>query len=164
MAQTLPRKNRILSRTSFREIRIICRTINIRDQHRTRSGLRGHFILSDPRLRSPTIGGIHVNSKFETTLPLGSTLSRDRDPRRWRYGIQRQYQRTKAVVNNRLKEAIKDRADQHNQDRDVLDVCSGSQVWLFLDRGKEGDAVRLAHMWHGPFQVIDKCEDHAVRM
>ena len=65
---------------------------------------------------------------------------------------------------NRLKEAIQDRADHHNQYRDVLDICSGSQVLLFLDRVKKGYARKLAHMWHGPFRVIYKCGDHGARL
>ena len=34
----------------------------------------------------------------------------------------------------------------------------------FLDRVKEGYARKLAHMWHGRFQLIDKCGDHAARL
>ena len=52
------------------------------------------------------------------------------------------------MVNSRLKESIQDRADQPNQNRDLLDLCSGSQVWLFLDHVKEGYAWKLAHMGH----------------
>ena len=40
----------------------------------------------------------------------------------------------------------------------------GSQVWLYLDRVKEGYAKKLAHMWHGPFRVAEMCGDHAVRL
>ena len=68
------------------------------------------------------------------------------------------------MVNNRLKEAIQDRSDKHNQDRDVLDICSGWQVRLFLNLVKEGYACKLANMWHGPSRVINKCGDHAARL
>ena len=108
--------------------------------------------------------GWDPRSTLEATFPLGSTASQDRDIRRWRYGIKRQYQRARAVVNNRLREAIQDRADQHNQGRDLLDICSGSQVWLFLDRVKTGYARKPAHIWHGPFRVIDMRGDHAVKI
>ena len=97
------------------------------------------------------IHGWDPRSTLEATLPLRSTASRDRDPRRWRCGIQRQIQRARAVEKHRLKEAVQDRADQPNHDRDLLDICSGSQVWLYLDRVKEGYAHKLAHMWHEPF-------------
>ena len=39
-----------------------------------------------------------------------------------------------------------------------------SQVWLFLDRVKEGYARKLAHLWHGPFRVLELVGDHAARL
>ncbi|KAE8962020.1 hypothetical protein PR003_g34674 [Phytophthora rubi] len=38
----------------------------------------------------------------------------------------------------------------------------GMQVWLYLDRVKEGYARKLAHMWHGPFRVAEVIGAHAV--
>ena len=110
------------------------------------------------------IHGWDPRSTLEATLPLGSTKPSDRDPRRWRYNIKRQYQRARAMVNDRLKSAIQDRADRHNADHDLLEINCGSQVWLYLDRVKVGYARKLAHMWHGLFRVADKCGDHAVRL
>ena len=62
--------------------------------------------------------GWDPRSTLEATLLLGSTKPRDRDPRRWRYRIQRQDQRARSVMNDRLKVAIQDRADRHNADHD----------------------------------------------
>ena len=67
-------------------------------------------------------------------------------------------------MNGRLEAAIKGRAYRHNEDRDLLDIDRGSRVWLYLDRVKEGYARKLAHMWHGPFRVAEKCGDHAVKL
>ena len=67
-------------------------------------------------------------------------------------------------MNERLEVAIRGRADRHNEDRDLLDIDRGSRVWLYLDRVKEGYARKLAHMWHGPFRVAEKCGDHAVKL
>ncbi|OWZ02174.1 hypothetical protein PHMEG_00026309 [Phytophthora megakarya] len=39
----------------------------------------------------------------------------------------------------------------------------GSQVWLYLDRVKEGFARKLRHMCHSPFRVTDLIGDHATR-
>ena len=61
------------------------------------------------------IHGWDPRSASVATLPLGSVKPRDRDPKRWRYNIQRQYQQARAVVNDRLKIAIQDRADRHNE-------------------------------------------------
>ena len=59
---------------------------------------------------------------------------------------------------------IHDRADQHNAYLDPAGIEVGSQVWLYLDRMKEGYALKLAHMWHGPFRVAEMCEECAVRL
>ena len=67
-------------------------------------------------------------------------------------------------MNERLEVAIRGRADRHNEDRDLLDIDRGSRVWLYLNRVKEGYARKLAHMWHGPFRVAEKCGDHAVKL
>uniref|UniRef100_A0AAV1VIB7 Chromo domain-containing protein n=1 Tax=Peronospora matthiolae TaxID=2874970 RepID=A0AAV1VIB7_9STRA len=94
----------------------------------------------------------------------GNTGTRDRDPKRWRYKIQRQYQRARSAVNDRLQAAIQERADRHNEDLEPHEIEVGAQVWLYLDRVKEGYAKKLAHMWHGPFRVADVCGDHAVKL
>ena len=79
-------------------------------------------------------------------LPLGRTKLRDQDPRRWHLYIQRQYQRARAAVNERLKISIQDRADRHNASHDPAGIEVGSQVWLYLDRVKEVYAKKVAHM------------------
>ena len=67
-------------------------------------------------------------------------------------------------MNERLKIAIRDRVDRHNADADPRNIEGGTQVWLYLDRVKEGYTRKLAHMWHGPFRVDDLCGDYAVRL
>ncbi|OWZ21960.1 LOW QUALITY PROTEIN: hypothetical protein PHMEG_0003415 [Phytophthora megakarya] len=42
-------------------------------------------------------------------------------------------------------------------------IEEGTQVWLYLDRAKEGYARKLAHMWHGPFRVTKLIGNHAAR-
>lgn len=110
------------------------------------------------------IHGWDPRSTLEATLPLGSTKRQDRDPRRWRYHVQRHYQRARSVVNERLKIAIRDRSERHNVEPETHGIESGVQVWLYLDRVKEGYARKLAHMWHGPFRVAEMCGDHAARL
>ncbi|KAG3156195.1 hypothetical protein PC128_g21924 [Phytophthora cactorum] len=120
------------------------------------------------RIRGDTpfylVHGWDPRSTLETSIPVGSTKRRDRDPRRWRYQIQRHYQQARSQVNQRLREAIADRADRHNDNVQPHQIQAGSQVWLYLDRVKEGYARKLAHLWHGPFRVVDKIGEHAVRL
>ena len=78
--------------------------------------------------------------------------------------MQRHYLRAREVVNHRLRIAIEDRADRHNTEEEPHKIDVGSQVWLYLDRMKDGYARKLAHMWHGPFRVRELCGRHAVRL
>lgn len=57
------------------------------------------------------------------------------------------------MVNDRLKTAIQDRDDRHNEDQESHGIQRGLQVWLYWDRVKEGYARKVAYMWHGPFRV-----------
>ncbi|OWY99401.1 reverse transcriptase, partial [Phytophthora megakarya] len=104
---------------------------------------------------------VHVwdpRSTLEAVIPM-----ENRDPRRWRYRIQRHYQQAREQVNQRLREVISDRADQHNDIVHPHQVEVGSRVWLYLDRVREGYAKKLAHLWHGPFRVAEKIGEYAVK-
>jgi hypothetical protein len=78
--------------------------------------------------------------------------------------IQKYYRQARADVNEKLRKAIAGRADQHNEDVDPHSIVEGSRVWLYLDRVKEGYARKLAHMWHGPFRVVDMVNVFAARL
>ena len=67
-------------------------------------------------------------------------------------------------MNERQKEGIEDRADQHNNDKEPHGISCGSQMWLYLDRVKEGYAMKLAHMWYGLFLGDRECGELAVRL
>ncbi|GMF16978.1 unnamed protein product [Phytophthora fragariaefolia] len=108
--------------------------------------------------------GWDPRTTVEAMIPLGSTRRRDRELRRWRYHIQRHYQQARETVNERLRDAIQSRADRHNEPIHPYEIEVGMQVWLYLDRVKEGYARKLAHMWHGPFRVAAVVDTHAVRL
>ncbi|POM68986.1 Reverse transcriptase [Phytophthora palmivora] len=108
--------------------------------------------------------GWDPRSTLEAMVPLGSTRRRDREPRRWRYRIQKQYQQAREQVNERLRDAIQERADRRNETVLPHKIEVGTQVWLYLERVKEGYARKLAHLWHGPFRVLELVDEHAVRL
>ncbi|OWY91047.1 hypothetical protein PHMEG_00040537 [Phytophthora megakarya] len=81
------------------------------------------------------IDGWDPRSTLEAVIPVVSTRKHDRDPRRWRYRMQKYYQQAREQVNQRLREAIANRADTHNDLARPHPVESGSRVWLYLDRG-----------------------------
>ncbi|OWZ10236.1 LOW QUALITY PROTEIN: reverse transcriptase [Phytophthora megakarya] len=99
------------------------------------------------------VHGWDARSTLEATLPIGSTRRKDSDARRWRYRLQSQYRRAREVKPELPNYRV--RPDKIEQ---------GSQVWLYLDRVKEGFARKLAHMWHGPFRVTELIGDHAARV
>ncbi|OWZ11028.1 reverse transcriptase [Phytophthora megakarya] len=70
------------------------------------------------RIRGETpfyvIHGWDPRSTLESVIPVGSTRRHDRDPRRWRYRMQKYYQQPREQVNQRLREAIANRTDTHN--------------------------------------------------
>ncbi|OWY94422.1 reverse transcriptase [Phytophthora megakarya] len=120
------------------------------------------------RIRGEThfymIHGWDPRSTPEAVIPVGSTRRHDRDPRRWRYRMQKYYQQAREQVNQRLREAIVDRANTHNDLAQPHPVESGSRVWLYPDRVREGYAKKLAHLWHGPFRVAEKIGEYAVKL
>ncbi|OWZ08394.1 reverse transcriptase [Phytophthora megakarya] len=101
------------------------------------------------------IHGWDPRSTLEAVIPVGSTHRHDRDPRRWQYQMQKYYQQVREQVNQRLREAIADRADTHNDLERLHTVGAGSRVWLYLYRVREGYANKLAHLWHEPFRVAE---------
>ena len=56
------------------------------------------------------------------------------------------------------------RAQAHNENVTDTAIKEESQVWLYLDRVKEGYARKLAHLWHGLFRVLELVGDHAARL
>ncbi|POM76616.1 Reverse transcriptase [Phytophthora palmivora] len=120
------------------------------------------------RIRGETpfymVHGWDPRSTLEAVIPVGSTRRHDRDPRRWGYQIQRYCQQVREQVNQRLREAISDRSDLHNQDVRPHMIEVGSRVWLYLDRVKDVYAKTLAHLWHGPFRIAEKVSEHALKL
>ena len=78
--------------------------------------------------------------------------------------MQRHHQRAREAVTDSLRIAIQYRADRHNTEDESHDIGVGSQDWLYLDRVKEINARKLAHMWHGSFGVREPYGRHAVRL
>ena len=78
--------------------------------------------------------------------------------------MQRQYRRAREQANELLRSAIEGRAQAHNEDVTDGNIEAESQVWLYLDRVKEGYARKVVHLWHGPFRVRELVGDHAARL
>ncbi|GMF29423.1 unnamed protein product [Phytophthora fragariaefolia] len=154
--------------TATRALKVYVQHLDQRDWDDYAERLTFAINTAQDRIRGETpfylVHGWDPRSTLEAPIPVGSTCRQDRDPRRWRYQIQRHHRQARAQVNERLREAIADRADSHNETARPHQIEAGSRVWLYLDRVKEGYAHKLAHMWHGPLRVVEKVEEFAVRI
>ncbi|OWY98179.1 LOW QUALITY PROTEIN: reverse transcriptase [Phytophthora megakarya] len=154
--------------TTTRALKIYVEDLDQRDWGEYAERLTFATNTARDRIRGETpfylIHGWDPRSTLEAVIPVGSTRRHDRDPRRWRYRMQKYYRQAREQVNQRLREAIADRADTHNDLVHPHLVEAGSRVWLYLDRVREGYAKKLAHLWHGPFRVAEKIGEYAVRL
>ncbi|KAG6578200.1 reverse transcriptase [Phytophthora cinnamomi] len=154
--------------TATRALKMYVQDLDQRDWDDYAERLTFAINTAQDRIRGETpfylVHGWDPRTTLEATIPLGSTRRQDRDPRRWRYQIQRYYQQAREQVNEKLREAISDRADHHNEGVHPHQIEVGSRVWLYLDRVKEGYARKLAHLWHGPFRVAEKIGEYAARI
>ncbi|POM76148.1 Reverse transcriptase [Phytophthora palmivora] len=141
--------------TLTRAVKIYVEDIDQRDWDEYAERLTFALNTAQDRVRGDTpfylLHGWDQRSTLEAMIPLGSTRRRDREPRRWRYRIQKQYQQARE-------------GDRHNETVRPREIEVVTQVWLYLDRVKEGYARKLPHMWHGPFRVLELVEGHAVRL
>ncbi|OWZ09804.1 LOW QUALITY PROTEIN: reverse transcriptase [Phytophthora megakarya] len=142
MVQTTTRAFKISARLGR-----VCGATYIRNQHRSGVDPWRDAVLHGPRLGSET--------HMEAAIPMGSTRRQDRNPRRWRYRIQRHYQQAREQVNQRLREAISDRADQHN------DIARPHQV----EAGSRRDMPRsLRTCGMALSRVAEKIVEYAVKL
>ena len=110
------------------------------------------------------VHGWDAKSTLEATLPVVNTRHRGAGARRWRYRLQPHYQRAREQVNEYLRSASQARVLTHNEQVVGHKIQPGTQVWLYLDRVKEGYAKKLAHLWHGPFRVLELVGEYAARL
>ncbi|POM58035.1 LOW QUALITY PROTEIN: Reverse transcriptase [Phytophthora palmivora] len=145
--------------TTTRAIKMYVQDLDQRDCDEYAERITFAINTAHDRIRGETpfymLHGWDPRFTLEAVIPVGSTRrhEHDRDSRRWRYRIQRYYQ-----------QAISDRANLHNQEIRPHQIEVGSRVWLYLDRVKEGYAKKLAHLWHGPFRIVEKVGEHAVKL
>ncbi|OWZ21400.1 LOW QUALITY PROTEIN: reverse transcriptase [Phytophthora megakarya] len=154
--------------TTTRALKMYVQDLDQRDWDEYAERLTFAINTARGRIRGETpfymIRGWDSRSTLEAVIPVGSTRRHDRDPRMWRYQMQKHYQQAREQVNQRLREAIADRADTHNDLVRPHPVEAGSRVWLYLDRVREGCAKKLAHLWHRSFRVAEKIGEYAVRL
>ncbi|KAH9073985.1 hypothetical protein Ae201684P_015885 [Aphanomyces euteiches] len=108
---------------------------------------------------------MHGWDPFTTiTASLPATKSGDHEANRCRSQLHQQHVFCKAMAHDLLCQAEKRRAEAHNaQLPPAVDerIKFGDLVWVYIDQVKAGVKKKLAHLWHGPFRVLDKKHDYA---
>jgi hypothetical protein len=86
--------------------------------------------------------------------------------RKWRAQVQAKYRQAREDANRLLKKAREVRMAAANENARGGDeaIVPGARVWLYADQVKPGFARKLAHLWHGPFRVLERLEPHLVRL
>jgi len=93
-------------------------------------------------------------------LPFARRTANCHDAEKWRRKIRRAQERARCVANAMQEEAVKERADIHNEKvGNPVELKKGEVVWLYVDKVKPICKKKLAHLWHGPFRVKDKISD-----
>ncbi|OWZ06493.1 reverse transcriptase [Phytophthora megakarya] len=84
--------------------------------------------------------------------------------------IQRQVEYARAWARDLQAKAKSRRAEDHNRkwkqltDRLKEGFEVGDSVWLYLARVCPGLTKKLAHLWHGPFRILEKGSDYRYRL
>ncbi|KAH9082672.1 hypothetical protein LEN26_021255 [Aphanomyces euteiches] len=108
---------------------------------------------------------MHGWDPFTTiTASLPSTRSGDHEAHRWRSQLHQQHLFCKAMAHELLCQAVAKRAEAHNSrlpDAANDRIKVGDLVWVYIDQVKPGVKKKLAHLWHGPFRVLEKKHDYA---
>ena len=110
--------------------------------------------------------GWSPRTTLETTLPDAGGDRRHADATRWRSEVQVQYQLARERANELLVAAMEERRDRANERAQVSTeaIAPGARVWLYINQVKPGFARKLAHLWHGPFKVLERVADHVVKL
>jgi hypothetical protein len=85
----------------------------------------------------------------------------------WRRRVQRIHEYAVAIARDVQAELKQQRAEDHNAQLNPsyeqrFEI--GDSVWLYMARVKPGLTKKLAHLWHGPFRIIDKKEEFMVKL
>lgn len=53
---------------------------------------------------------------------------------------------------------------RRNRGKIVTEYARNSLVWVYFDLVKPKNSKKLAHLWHGPFPISDKINDHTYEL
>ncbi|KAE8882926.1 hypothetical protein PF003_g33021 [Phytophthora fragariae] len=88
----------------------------------------------------------------------------------WRRGVQRQYEYAQAWAKDLQAQAKAKRSEaqtkiwQELSERLKKGFAVGDAVWLYLARVQPGLTKKFAHLWHGPFRILETPDDFRCKL
>jgi hypothetical protein len=88
----------------------------------------------------------------------------------WRRKVQRQYEYAQSWARDLQAEAKEKRSEAQTEawqklsDRLKSGFVVGDSVWLFLGRVQPGLTKQFAHLWHGPFRILETSDDFRCKL
>ncbi|KAE9261067.1 hypothetical protein PR003_g34090, partial [Phytophthora rubi] len=88
----------------------------------------------------------------------------------WRRGVQRQYEYAQAWAKDLQAQAKAKRSEaqtkicQELSERLKKGFAVGDAVWLYLARVQPGLTKKFAHLWHGPFRILETSDDFRCKL
>ena len=125
---------------------------------------------SHDRVRGDTpfylMHGWEPRTTMEVNLPTADNQGGHVRSRPWRSQVQSQYLQAREDANRLLQAAMEDRRDTANANErgDSGEIVPGARVWIYINQVKPGYARKLAHLWHGPFRVLERPADHLAKL
>ncbi|KAF0724846.1 hypothetical protein Ae201684P_020267 [Aphanomyces euteiches] len=135
------------------------------DQYASRLALAINTVPSATRGETPffLMHGWDPFTTLTASLPLPEAHE-DPDARQWRLAILDQHVHAQKAARELLEAAVRGRAEAHNartppavEER----IQVGDKVWLYIDQVKPGVKKKLAHLWHGPFRVVQRVTNYS---
>ncbi|KAH9105745.1 hypothetical protein LEN26_014671 [Aphanomyces euteiches] len=135
------------------------------DQYASRLALAINTVPSATRGETPffLMHGWDPFTTLTASLPLPEEHE-DPDARQWRLAILDQHAHAQKAARELLKAAVRGRAEAHNARTSPAveeRIRVGDKVWLYIDQVKPGVKKKLAHLWHGPFRVVQRVTNYS---
>jgi ribonuclease HI len=112
--------------------------------------------------------GWDPRTTMQAMIPSKPVTAKEREPFKWRQQQLTLHHRAMDLAYQLQRKAKEKRKETHNDNlterQKGEELESGKLVWLYVAKVKEGLKKKLAHLWHGPFRVRKKIDEHAVEL
>ena len=117
------------------------------------------------------VHGYHPRSQLEAMIPPKDGSAKEIEALKWREKVSRDHEIAIAHAAFIQRKLMEDRAKKHNAKVESKTKAStrteyvpGQRVWLYHTLVKEGLSRKLAHLWHGPYEIAEKIDEFAYKL